>query len=362
MPAETRLVLVGAGHAHLHLIRHADRLRESGYRITLLAPAVFDYSGTATAIAAGTRHPADGRIDVAALARTERVEHRCVRVTGIDPATRTVTTDDGTRTGWDVLSVNVGSVARSPGGVNDDHVIGIKPLADLARLRDRLAAPPTGRGHHVTVVGAGASGIELAAQLAARADVDRVRLLETGPRIGASLPAAAAVRVAHVLEQRDVRLRAGIELEEIDADAVTLADGTRLPHDIVVLATGLAPPPLATRPPLGGGDGLPIRATLQHRDHDDVYAAGDCADFLPVPLPRLGVHGVRQGPVLLAALRARADGTEPPVYEPPEHPLSILDLGDGLALAVRGRGWWLGRASHQLKRLIDRRWLAGYRV
>ena len=140
-----------------------------------------------------------------------------------------------------------------------------------------------------------------------------------------------------------------------------LRDGTRVPHDTVVLATGLAPPPLATRSPLGGSDGFPVRDTLQHRDHDDVYAAGDCADFLPGPLPRIGVHGVRQGPVLLAALQARIAGAPAPVYRPQRQALAILDLGAGTGLAVRGGWWWLGRASLALKHRIDRRWIDGYR-
>ncbi len=354
-------MLVGAGHAHLHLLKHADRLARAGYRITLVAPRWFDYSGAASAIAAAGRDLAEGRIDVGTLARGS-VEHRQAVATDLEPGARTVTLDDGATIEWDVVSLNIGSVAaRPPGVVVTDEVVGVKPLADLARLRERLDRPPTGRGHRVTVVGAGPSGIELAAQLAARTDTDRVHLLEAGPRIGPSLPPRAAARLVRLLEQRGVRIRTGVELERLDGGAAVLRDGTRLPHDIAVLTTGLAPPPLATAVPLGGPGGFPVRATLQHRDHDDVHAAGDCADFLPGRLPRIGVHGVRQGPVLLAALEARATGAPAPVYRPQRRALSVLDLGAGTALAVWGRWWWLGRSSLLLKRGIDRRWLAGYR-
>ena len=273
-----------------------------------------------------------------------------------------MTLDDGSTVGWDVVSLNIGSVAARPAGVPvTDEVLGIKPLADLARLRERLAHPPSGRGHHVTVVGAGSSGLELAAHLAARTDTDLVHLLEAGPRVGPLLPRGAATRLRRLLETRGVRIRTGVRLERLGSDVAALEDGTRLGHDVAVLATGLAPPALATAAPLGGSEGFPVRATLQHRDHDDVYAAGDCADFLPRRLARIGVHGVRQGPVLLAALEARAQGLPAPVYRPQRRALSILDLGAGTALAVWGRWWWLGRASLVLKRAIDRRWLAGYR-
>lgn len=362
MPPERRLVLVGAGHAHLFLLRHSDRLARAGYRTTLVAPRWFDYSGVASAVAAGGRKQAAGRIDVAALARTGGVNHRQSYVIAVDPATRTATLDDGAEVGWDVVSFNVGSVAAVPQVEVSSEVVGVKPLSDLSRLPDRLASPPAGRGHQLTVVGAGPSGIELAAHLAARGDTDLVHLLEAGPSLGGFLPPRAAERLRRLLEHRGVVTMTKVEVERITEDEVVLRDGTHVPHDTAILATGLAAPPLATREPLGGPAGFPVRATLQHRDHDDVYAAGDCAAFLPEPLPRIGVHGVRQGPILLAGLEARARGASAPAYRPQRHALSILDLGAGTALAVRGRRWWLGRSSLILKHLIDRRWMAGYRT
>lgn len=363
MPAERRLVLVGAGHAHLFLLRHGERLRRAGYRTLLIAPRWFDYSGSASAIATGAGRPADGRIDVAALARQEAVEHRQCRVVEVDPVTRTATTEDGQEIDWDVVSFNIGSVAAVPqAAAVPSEAIRVKPLDDLARLRGRLAHPPVGRGHRITVVGAGASGIELAAHLAARPDTERIRLLESGPRLGGFLPPRAAERLGGLLERRGVLTMTGVGVRQISTHEVTLDNGDRLGHDTVVLATGLAAPSLATRGPLGGPAGFPVRATLQHRDHDDVYAAGDCLDFCPGPLPRIGVHGVRQGPILLSGLEARASGRPTPVYEPQRRALSILDLGAGTALAVRGRWWWLGRSGLLLKHRIDRRWIARYRT
>lgn len=361
MTGETRLLLVGAGHAHLHLLRHAHQLRHAGYVVTLVAPPWFDYSGVAAGVAVGARDPEAGRIDVAHLARGQ-VDHRHTRVTELDPDTRVAVCEDGEAIRWDVVSLNIGSVAATPPGVHvHDDVVRVKPLDDLRRLRERVAEPGARSELRVTVVGAGPSGIELAAQLAVAPGVARVTLLESAPSLGGFLPPGAASRLTSLLDSRGITMRCGVELDQVGASRTVLRDGTALPHDVAVLATGLAPPTLATASPWGGVEGFPVRATLQHRDHDDVYAAGDCADFLPGRLPRVGVHGVRQGPVLLEALLARQAGSPAPVYAPQAQALSILDLGAGTALAVRGRHWWLGRVSLLLKRAIDRRWLAGYR-
>lgn len=350
-----RLVLVGAGHAHLHLLRHVPRLRAAGLDPVLIAPAHFDYSGRATAVATGRRTPQEGRVDVARLAHG-LLEHRPTRVIALDGVRRTAHLADGSTVGWDVLSLNIGSVAARPAGMAvADGVIGIKPLEGLTALRTRLVGGVT-----ATVVGAGSSGLELAGCLAAHPEVARVRLVESGPRIGPGLPAAAAARVHRLLADRGVEIMTGTDVRAAEADGVILGDGMRLTHDVAVLATGLAAPDLARTGDLGGPDGFPVDAGLCHPRHREVYAAGDCAAFLPGRLPRIGVHGVRQGPVLLDALAGRGAG-DVPTYDPQRHALAILDLGAGMALAVRGRAWWLGRSPRWLKHRIDERWLARYR-
>lgn len=107
----------------------------------------------------------------------------------------------------------------------------------------------------------------------------------------------------------------------------------------------LAPPPAV----VGGGGyrlgsgGTPGADTLQHLHRDEIYAVGDSARF--VPLPRIGMHGVRQGPILHACLLTRLRNQPLPVYESQRRALSILDLGDGVGLAVRGRRRWVARRT-----------------
>jgi len=355
------LLLVGAGHAHLYVVKHAGELGAAGYRVQLLAPRYFDYSGVASATAAGALDSEAGRIDVRALVGVSGVDFHEGTLESLDPEARIAITSDGVRLSYDVLSVNIGSVV-APAGIHvHPTVLRVKPLSGLADLDVRLRNSARSSAATVTVVGGGATGLELATHLAVRRDVALVRLVESGATVGADLPAGARKRMGRLLAARGVDLRTGCVVRDIGERQLVCDDGTEISHDVALLATGLSAPPLLAELGLGDENGVPVRATLQHVDRDEVYAVGDCARFLPGPLPRIGVHGVRQGPVLQRSLLARLRGECLPVYQPQRRALSILDLGDGVGLAVRGRWWWYGAGPLRLKRFIDRRWLRRYR-
>lgn len=366
------LLLVGAGHAHLYVVQRAKELAAVGYAVQLLAPRFFYYSGVASATAAGVLPNDAGRIDVRALARAGDVNFHDATLECLDPEARIATTSDGVELTYDVVSVNIGSVVAQHSMRVHPSVLKVKPLSGIADLDARLrasgqagasghAAATERSGATVTVVGGGASGLELAAHLAVRQDVIRVRLVESGPVVGADLPAGARRRIEKLLVARGVEVFTARGVREVGDRALFFDDGAELSHDVALLATGLVAPGLLADLHLGDEKGVPVQATLQHVHRHEVYAAGDCAHFLPGPLPRIGVHGVRQGPVLLRSLLARVRDEPLPVYRPQRRALSILDLGGGVGLAVRGRWWWYGPMSLRLKRYIDRRWLSTYR-
>ncbi|MEP7092013.1 MAG: FAD-dependent oxidoreductase [Nocardioidaceae bacterium] len=353
------LLLIGAGHAHLHVIKRAGGLAAAGYRVQVLAPRYFDYSGVASARAAGVLPSDAGRVDVRALARASGVELHQGTLESLDLQTRIAVTSDGAQVSYDVLSVNIGSVVAPVGITVHPAVLRVKPLSGLADLDVRLRAfrQP---GATVSVVGGGASGLELAAHLSVRADVVLVRLVESGTVIGAGLPEGARKRIVRLLAARGVVVHTRCVVRDLGERQLVCDNDTEMSHDVAVLATGLTAPSLLAELGIGDGRGVPVRATLQHVDRDDIYAVGDCARFVPGPLPRVGVHGVRQGRVLHGSLLARVRGGQLPVYEPQRRALSILDLGDGVGLAVWGRWWWYGAGALRLKRFIDQRWLRTY--
>jgi NADH dehydrogenase FAD-containing subunit len=137
-----------------------------------------------------------------------------------------------------------------------------------------------------------------------------------------------------------------------------------VPGDVVVLATGLVPPPLLRRAglPTDERGALRVEAPLHAVGDARVFGGGDCIAFGPRPLPRIGVHAVRQAPVLAHNLAASLDGRPLRPYRPQRRALLILNLGDGRGLATWGPLSWYGRGPFRLKDAIDRRWLAASRA
>ena len=141
-----------------------------------------------------------------------------------------------------------------------------------------------------------------------------------------------------------------------------LADGSRIPFDVLVNATGLQPAPAigAFGLPIDPHGGLIVDQYLRCAAAPEVHGAGDCISFCDRPLPRVGVYAIREAPVLFHNLLAAAEGKPPRIFRPQRQYLIIMNLGNETGLAVRGRWHWHGKAAFRLKDWIDRRFLREY--
>jgi 3-phenylpropionate/trans-cinnamate dioxygenase ferredoxin reductase subunit len=133
-------------------------------------------------------------------------------------------------------------------------------------------------GARLVVVGGGFIGLEVAAT--ARSLGCDVTLLEAGPRLaGRVLPPVISEALLDVHRLHGVEVRLNVALESIDADAVVLVDGQRLPCDLVVVGIGMQPNiELAAAAGLDVGQGIRVDAHLR-TSAPNVYAAGDVCEF-----------------------------------------------------------------------------------
>ncbi len=363
----TRIVLVGGGHAHLHVLLHADEFTRRNLELVLLDPGPFRYSGTATGLLGGRYREDEIKVDLQRLANARGARWIGEFARSVNPAMNRLTTASGEDIGFDLLSLNLGSVVGPvPPVRGEPRVWPVKPLARLAGLRGELERD-TAHPHRLLVIGGGPTGCEVAANLAALRDSHvanwAITLLTADERLCNRFPEGASRALHRHLVGLGIRVALNCPVRELTDHAAVTAHGRSVPFDHVVTATGLEPRALALEgtQPWPRGSGLPVAATLQWAGASNVFAAGDCADMVGHRLPRIGVYGVRQAPVLLHNLLAAVDGNPMRLYTPQSQYLSILNLGNDTALAVRGRCWWMGKAAMWLKDQLDSRFLAQYR-
>lgn len=368
------LVLVGGGHAHVQVLRAWALAPVPGVRLTLVVDhPVAVYSGMVPGFVAGQYRLADLQIDLRPLAG--RAGARCIvaRATDVEVGARLVALDGRAPIAYDTVSFDVGSrvAGLDVPGVRE-HALPTRPIGLFVhRVAEILARARHGAGFQLVVVGAGAGGVELAFAFAARLRRDgagsfAVVLIESGVRILPGYPARTARLVERAAAARGVRIQTGARVTAVHAGTLALDGGEPLPCNALVWVAGAASLPLFR------DSGLPtdaegfvlVEPTLQCPGHDDVFAAGDCASWTAgEALPKAGVYAVRQGPVLAHNLRARASEGGPLRRYRPQHDfLSLLNLGDGTAVASKWGTAACGRWAFRLKDWIDRRFVRRFQV
>jgi NADH:quinone reductase (non-electrogenic) len=217
-----------------------------------------------------------------------------------------------------------------------EHAIAIDSAEEAARFNRRMVSAcvranaqyePLRPGQlHCAIVGAGATGVELVAELhktmrdlAAygldQIDFDKsikLTIIEAGPRILGPLPEPLANGAQDMLNRLGVQVLTGKQAAEITADGVRLASGEFIAAEMVVWAAGIKAPDF-----LANLDGLEtdrinrlvVRDTLQTTRDDNIFVIGDCAncvlpgDDKPVPPRAQSAH--QMAALVQKAVRAR---------------------------------------------------------
>lgn len=372
--AVRRLLLLGGGHAHVHLLAQAARapLAPPGeLELTLVSPYERHlYSGMVPGYLQGIYAETDLTFDLRALAARAGARFIMTKAERIDAAARRVEVS-GERIAYDLLSLDVGSEPAGLGtpGVRE-HALTVRPMNRAAALRRRaeeLFVPGAAGGVEVTVVGGGAAGVEVAFALERLGRERAARVRVTIVEAAAGVVPEFSPRVQRITERllaaRGIAVRVGRPVAAVGPAGVTLDDGAILPSRLTVWIAGAAAPRL-----LAGSD-LPkdpdgfllVDATLRALDGGPIFGAGDCIGIAGSPgLAKAGVYAVREAPILEHNLRSALAGTEPRRFRPQASFLALLNSADGRAI------WrWKGLAGHsrlawRLKDRLDRAFLRRY--
>ena len=311
-----RVVIVGGGAGGLELAtRLGDRVGHT-VDITLIdRNRTHVWKPKLHEIAAGSMDISAHEVDYLAQAHWHRFRYRVGEMTGLDHARRCILVApsydaDGReitprcKVGYDTLVIAVGSQSNDFGtpGV-EEHAIKLESQADARRLHARMvdacirahaqAAPLRPEQLKVAIIGAGATGVELAAELQRttrevlaygldRVDPDRdlkVTLIEASDRVLPALPPRLSGVTQAMLTTLGVKVHTSVRVDEVLRDGLRLAGGQVLPAELVVWAAGVKAPEFLKELGLetNGINQLVVRPTLQTTRDDDIFALGDCA-------------------------------------------------------------------------------------
>jgi NADH dehydrogenase len=408
-----RIVVVGGGAAGLELVtRLGNRLgRRARAQVTLVERArTHLWKPLLHEVAAGSLDPGEYEVNYLAQAHWHAFRYRFGAMIGLDRTAKEVhlaATFDGEgrqitpprSIGYDTLVIAIGSMTNDFGtpGVAE-YAVPLETPAQAERFNRRLVNAclraqtqdePIRPGQlHVAIIGAGATGTELAAELHRtlrevvaygldridpRRD-SRVVLMEAADRVLPALPERISEATHRLLDRIGVEVHTGAKVTGVTADGLTMANGAFIASELVVWAAGVKAPEV-----LRDLDGLEVnrinqlvaKPTLQTTRDPDIFAIGDCAACpqrntrTPVPPRAQAAHQEASHMVGQIERRLRGEALLPFTYRDFG---SLVSLGKHTTVGslmgfLFGRGMFIeglfARAMYHSLRLMHERALNG---
>ena len=363
------IVFVGGGHAHLTALLHLQDLRDHNAQVTLISPSGYHYySGMGPGMLSGWYRPQEVRFHVRKLVQDRGGVFVEDVVRKVDPDGRRLLLGSGKTLPYDIVSFNTGSEIPLPSsGPLQGNIFPVKPIINLLKARQCILERVRVKQLHACIIGGGPAGVELAGnvwRLAAEAG-GRIRItLVAGAKLLRHLPDKARSLALRSLTNRGIKVTEGRHVKKVQDGAVLLDDGSLIPFDAALLATGVMPSQIFRRSglPVSDDGGLLVNARLQSVQYPEIFGGGDCINLADHILPRVGVHAVRENPVLYHNLRASLRGEGLREFVPQTRYLLIFNMGDDRGIFWRGNMVWDGRTAFKLKDYIDRKFMRRFQV
>ncbi len=372
LPKRT-IVLLGIGHTNAHVLRMWRMKPIKDVQLVCVSNAwKASYSGMLPGVLAG-QYPTDRmEIDLARLTASAGARLIVSEVTGIDLESRCLLFRDRPELPFDALSIGIGSVPFLGDVEPTPSLLPIKPMQTfLSRLESRiesLQGTIVGRPMRIAVVGAGAGGTEIAFCLNSRLERKfagqqfDISLVTSSQNVASGCLPPTVRLVESELASRGIRALTGRRVTRVADGMMAFNSGDPEEIDLAIWATGATAPELLSQLGLETDERgfLLTQPDLRVQGGHPIFAVGDTGTMQDSPTPKAGVYSVRQGPILWRNLARLIAGEKLEAYEPQTDFLTLLNLGDGRAiaqykgLAFRGKWCW------KLKDYIDATFMDKY--
>ena len=363
------LVLVGGGHAHLTALAHLGSYVGRGNEVTVISAGHHHYySGMGPGMLSGFYEPRQVRFNIRKMVEERDGHFIEATVTAIDPAAQRLYLDNGTQVSYDVASFNIGSVVPSTEiAATNEHVFTVKPIINLCRARNLILGQIHKGKTRVLVAGGGPAGVEITAnvwKLLHENGVAPEITLVAGRQVLQGAPAKVRELAASSLAARRIVILEGARVDSFDGRCATLTDGRSIPFDFALVAVGVRPPALFRESgiPIGEDGGMSVNEYLQSTAFPQLFGGGDCISVEGHTVAKVGVHAVRQNPILKHNLEVALNGGEMKRFVPNPDYMLIMNMGNGKGILWKRNLVLNGRLAFRLKDYIDRRFMKRFQV
>ena len=400
MTPSKRILLIGAGHAHVQVIKALNvNTRPSNVNVTLIdIQSAASYSGMVPGCVSKLYTLQQVQIQIGPLAKWAGIDFVQGKVVGMsldDEEKKTVQVEVNASDGeiltkevpFDVVSIDIGSTTRGlnriPGA--RQHSISTRPISDLVvriekeeqLLKERLKNG-TFKSATCLVVGGGNAGIELSLGIRARFNemLDSnlsITLIDSSDELLVHETPACRRALKSIMAKYNIDVRFNLLVDEVTSSHVHVHSSIdhskreTILYTHIIWATGAEAHDLSWS--LNRQCGLAVSETrgwiqvnnfLQSLSHPYIFAAGDCCEIVngnKKSPPKAGVYAVRSGPILIENLTRMVGASKCAKdlvpYNPQDDFLKLLMCGDGTALGFRFGLPLYGKWVWQLKDHID---------
>ncbi|MGK0443036.1 MAG: selenide,water dikinase [Pseudohongiellaceae bacterium] len=365
------LLLVGAGHSHLMVLRYLIKHPIPRLKIQVISQTNYiPYSGMIPGLIAGHYEWQECHIKLPQLCQKAGVELLIGKIDDVDTENKTVSGPGIAPQSYNWLSLNIGSQSHLDNIKGAKYQgIAAKPIEDFLNKWQHLTKKICNHksNYKIAIVGGGAASFELALavqyqlkkRLPATAPEPKFILIVPAKQVLPSHKPWISKQAQKILRRRKIKLHTNSVVTEAHHYGVNLKNGESISANTVIWATQAGCPSWIKNTSISCNEQGFIRVNtfLQSISDPDVFAGGDMIDFYDNPLPNNGVFSIQTGKMLAHNIHNTITNKKLLPFKPQKQFLNLLLIGNKSAILSWGNLTGMGRWVWLWKNYLDRRFV-----
>ncbi|MBB5174030.1 NAD(P)/FAD-dependent oxidoreductase [Texcoconibacillus texcoconensis] len=357
-----KLLLIGGGFAHLHVIQKLKDTPIDGVEITLISPSKYQYPRDMFAsFTEGLFEKDQISINLEVAAEKANITYLEAAVTAVDPNQKMALTSNGEVISFDAISFDIGSLTTGTDfpGVTE-HTYRIKPNYHFTDVIEQIR-----NRDNIVIVGGGPVGIELSLSLTAWRQKYGIQspitlisendlLHKNGKKV--------SDKTEQIVVQKGIDRFSKETVTKVTQNAVYTASNQEIEADHVLWLAGPKAPGLftASKLPVDDKGYLRVENTLQVKEYPFIFGAGECTTMINDPYGnKTSAATLKQASVLFENIKGFFETGNGVIYKPKDQ-ASILATGNREAMLIYKGQVFHGKWPWRIKHRQNMKWMKNF--